>query len=215
VNSEVAVSDEVPERIDKELLPSTTLAGKRRRKNARRQTIEWILLVVGAVALAVGIRAVLFQAFYIPTPSMVPTLMVNDRILVNKLAYRTHDPRRGDIVVFTTPPGEESADVKDLVKRVIGLPGETIEARNSRIFVTRPGESVAQQLDEPYVNKECAAPVSGEPLEKTVVPAGSYWVMGDNRCQSHDSRAFGPIKGSTIVGRAFIRIWPIHRIKFL
>lgn len=206
---------------DEEMLPDTKSRGRRKRTNSARQAVEWVLLVLGAVALALVIRGTLFQAFYIPSPSMEPTLhgctgCDNDRILVNKLSYKLHSINRGDIVVFSTPPGEEDNAVKDLVKRVIALPGETIESRGDRVWITQVGRTQAQQLDEPYVNKNCVASHQvAQNLHKTTIPAGYYFVMGDNRCESHDSRAFGAIKGSTIVGRAFVRIWPPSRFKFL
>ncbi len=204
-----------------ELLPSAPVAGRRRRSNATRQGIEWFGLVIGAIVLALVIRGTLFQAFYIPSPSMVPTLKVNDRILVNKMSYRLHAVHRGDIVVFSAPPGERTENIKDLVKRVIGLPGETVEARNNHVYITEAGQTTGHELLEPYVQTtaECPSdtqsPVAGRSLTKKVIPAGYYWVMGDNRCASEDSRAFGPIKKSAIIGRAFVRIWPLTRIKFL
>ncbi len=203
-----------------EILPNEATKGRRKRSNATRQTIEWGLLIVGAIVLALVIRGTLVQAFYIPSESMEPTLhgcrgCHNDRILVNKLAYKFHDVHRGDIVVFTKPP-KETANINDLVKRVIALPGETIEARDDAIYITRVGQSEAQKLDEPYVNKTCVdSHQVANNLTKTTLQPGYYFVMGDNRCQSQDSRVFGPIAGKTIVGRAFVRIWPLSRFKFL
>lgn len=208
---------------ESEMLPDGETLGKRKRRNATRQAIEWLILIVGAVILAFVIRGTLIQAFYIPSESMEPTLHGcsgcnnNDRILVNKLSYKFHDVNRGDIVVFTSPPSEKNSNIKDLVKRVVALPGETIETRNDVIYITKPGETEAKQLEEPYVNPECkkqGSPVNNN-VTKQTIPAGQYFVMGDNRCQSHDSRFFGPIKGSSIVGRAFVRIWPLSRFKFL
>ena len=208
--------------VDGEILADLWSRSQRRRKNTARQLIEWLLLVLGAVGLAMVIRGTLFQAFYIPSPSMEPTLhgctgCDNDRILVNKLSYRLHSINRGDIVVFSTPPGEEdSSAIKDLVKRVIGLPGEKIEERNDRVWITPVGKTKAQELIEPYVNPVCVAQHNvAQGLDTQTIPPGYYFVMGDNRCASHDSRAFGPIKGSSIVGRAFVRIWPPSRFKLL
>ncbi len=204
-----------------EILPEGGAAGRRRRKNASRQAVEWLALVAGAVVLALVIRGTLFQAFYIPSASMAPTLEVNDRILVNKASYKLHAVHRGDIVVFKAPPGETSETIKDLVKRVIGLPGETVEARDSHVYIIKPGQTAGQELDEPYVKTtpDCPAgtqsAVAGHALQVIHVPANEYFVMGDNRCASEDSRAFGPIKKSSIIGRAFIRIWPLTRIKLL
>jgi signal peptidase I len=154
---------------------------------------------------------------------MVPTLEVGDRVLVNKLSYDLHDVNRGDIVVFSAAPNEEwrKAGIDDLVKRVIALPGET---------VTKCGESSicidGRELEESYLPDGVApsdpwptTPIDGcepdSPDGGCTVPAGHYFVMGDNRGQSADARIHGPIKGSSIVGRVFVRIWPLDRLGFL
>jgi signal peptidase I len=202
----VALDDEPP---DPELLPDATTRRRRKRTNGRKLAIEWIVLVASALTIALLIKTFLFQAFVIPTDSMVPTLKPGDRILVNKVSYKLHDVNRGDIVVFSAPPGQETDGVKDLVKRVIGLPGETIEARDGKVVID------GRALEEPYVNPKCGGPVSGAALRKQEIPADHVFVMGDNRCQSKDSRVFNPIPIDTIVGRAFFRLWPVSRLKFL
>ena len=137
---------------------------------------------------------------------MVPELKVHDRVLVNKVSYRLHDIHRGDIVVFKRPPNEIGNDaIKDLIKRVIGLPGDTIEGRNNHIFVS------GRQLDEPYLH----AGVVIDDFSPRRIPAGHYFVMGDNRTNSKDSRAFGPIPRSLVVGRAFVRVWPVTNLSLL
>lgn len=205
-----------------EILPDDATLERRKRSNASKLALEWFVLIVGAILLAVVIRGTLVQAFYIPSESMEPTLHGctncnnNDRILVNKISYKLHDVNRGDIVVFSSPPAEADSNIKDLVKRVIALPGETIEARNDSIYITRVGQTEAERLEEPYVNKPCVdSKQVADNLTKQKIPPGHYFVMGDNRCHSSDSRVFGPIDGDTIVGRAFVRIWPISRFKFL
>jgi signal peptidase I len=190
---------------DDVLLPGATVTKARKRSNGTRQTIEWVLLVVGALLIALLIKTFLFQAFYIPSASMDPTLKVHDRVLVNKLSYHLHSVHRGDIVVFKAPPQERTAQIKDLVKRVIGLPGDTLEARGCSIYVND------HLLKEPYLPKGTCT--NDQP--HTVIPANSYFMMGDNRTQSSDSRVFGPIKRSTIIGRAFVRMWPFSRLGFL
>jgi signal peptidase I len=190
---------------DGDVLPTPEVAKARRRSNGARQAIEWVLLVIGALIIAVIIKTFLFQAFYIPSASMDPTLKVHDRVLVNKLSYHLHSVHRGDIVVFHAPPEEETAQIKDLVKRVIGLPGDTIEARNNHVYIND------RLLKEPYLP---AGTVTVN-LPRQVVPANSYFMMGDNRTQSSDSRVFGPIKRSTIIGRAFVKMWPLNRLGFL
>jgi signal peptidase I len=187
------------------------------RRKTRRTVIEWAILLGSALVIALLIKTFLFQAFYIPSESMKPTLNVGDRVLVNKVSYRAHDVNRGDIVVFETPPRAEDANgtIKDLVKRVIGLPGETIEAHEGVVFVN------GRQLEEPYLQngvRTCAlnsAPGSCIDIEATTIPSGDVFVMGDNRSASKDSRAFGPIKESLIVGRVFVRIWPVTDLGFL
>ena len=166
---------------------------------------EWVVLVGIALAIALVLRTFAFQAFYIPSESMVPTLKKNDRIVVNKLAYRLHNPRRGDIIVFRKPPGVDD-DVKDLVKRIIGLPGETIEGRSDGYVYVN-----GTRLKEPYLPEG----VRTDPgFPKITVPKDSYWVMGDNRTNSEDSRYFPEhfIKRSDIVGPVLVRIWPPTRI---
>ena len=165
----------------------------------RRATIEWIVLIGAALIIAIVIKTFLFQAFYIPSESMVPTLKVGDRVLVNKLSYDLHDVHRGDIVVFKAPPEARSDGIDDLVKRVIGLPGDTVEAReDGRIYVND------RLLDEPYL----PAGTRTTNLPPTKVPAGHLFMMGDNRTASRDSRYFGPIAESAIIGRVFLKIWP-------
>ena len=183
-----------------------------------RGWIEWIAVAVGAVLVALLIRAFVLQAFYIPSESMEPTLHKNDRIMVNKLSYRLHDVNRGDLVVFRRPPNMASSEINDLIKRVIALPNETIELRGSDIYIDD------QKLTEPYLVAGtptlnlgwvtgCANPSSER--NKCLIPPGHVFVMGDNRTHSSDGRVFGPIDEDLIVGRAFVRIWPPSKLGFL
>jgi signal peptidase I len=165
----------------------------------RRVAIEWVVLIVAALVIAFLIKTFLFQAFYIPSESMVPTLKVGDRVLVNKLSYDLHDINRGDIIVFRAPPAAQSGNIEDLVKRVIGLPGDTIEARDDgRVYVND------RRLDEPYLPDGTRT----TNLPRMKIPAGHLFMMGDNRAASKDSRVFGTIKESAVIGRVFVRIWP-------
>jgi len=188
-----------------DVLPAPHVAKARRRSHGRRQAIEWAILVAGALIIAILIKTFLFQAFYIPSASMDPTLKVDDRVLVNKLSYHLHSVHRGDIVVFKAPPEERTEKIKDLVKRVIGLPGDTIESRDGQVYIND------RRLKEPYLPKGTRT----EDLPRTVIPAGHYFMMGDNRGASSDSRVFGPIARSTIIGRAFVKMWPFSRFGFL
>ena len=176
----------------------------RRRREAKRSRIEWIVVVVAAVGIAILLRTFVVQTFYIPSGSMEPTLKKNDRVVVNKLSYHMHDVHRGDIVVFTTPPLVNKS-FKDLVKRVIGLPGETVQGRGGKVRIN------GKALPEKYL----PAGTFTSDFGPVKVPAKSVWVMGDNRNNSEDSRVFKAIPQSTIVGRVFVRIWPLTRIGFL
>ena len=174
------------------------------KQSGLRNVLEWIVIAGGALLVAFVIKTFLLQAFYIPSLSMAPTLQINDRVLVNKVSYDLHDVHRGDLVVFKSPPNEGS-ETKDLIKRVIGLPGETVESREGRMMVN------GQVLDEPYLDTDV---VTG-PLEKVTIPPNHVWVMGDNRSNSRDSRFFGAIPESLIIGRAFVRVWPVTAIGLL
>ncbi|MGH8972218.1 MAG: signal peptidase I [Acidimicrobiia bacterium] len=171
----------------------------------RRQGLEWLVLVVASLAVALVVRAFLIQAFYIPSESMVPTLHKDDRVLVNKLSYRLHDVHRGDVIVFEAPPGASTSEVKDLIKRVVGLPGETIEGRGGEIYID------GKPLDEPYLPRT----VRSREFPAQKVPPHRFWVLGDNRQDSKDSTFFKSINEDTIVGRAFVRIWPLKALGLL
>jgi signal peptidase I len=182
-----------------------------------RNLLEWVVIAGGALLVAFVIKTFLLQAFYIPSLSMAPTLKVNDRVLVNKLSYDLHDVNRGDVVVFESPPNEGSV-TKDLIKRVIGLPGETLEARDGHIVIN------GKVLDEPYLDTdiETRGPLCHTQSlpgcvgsDKVVVPEDAYFVMGDNRANSRDSRFVGAIPDSLIIGRAFVRVWPVTAIGLL
>jgi signal peptidase I len=187
---------------DPEQLPSEP--PKHGGRDAVRVAFEWIGLVVLALVIALLIKTFLFQAFYIPSESMVPTLKVHDRVLVNKLSYKLHPVHRDDIVVFKAPKGSDPG-IDDLVKRVIGLPGDSVSAHDGHIFIN------GKQLDESYLPKGTFT----SDFSPVKIPPNSYWVMGDNRGNSKDSRVFGPIAKHNIVGRVFIRIWPFSRLNFM
>ncbi len=158
---------------------------------------------MAAVGAAFAVRAYVAQSYIIPSPSMEPTLMIGDRILVDKLSYHLHDVGRGDIVVFAKPP-KELADptIKDLVKRVIGLPGDVIWSSGGRVYID------GKPLSEPWLPPGTVT--TGITRQK--VPPNEYFVMGDNRSDSQDSRFFGPIPRSLIVGRVVLRIWPLSHV---
>jgi signal peptidase I len=176
---------------------------RRRKKDGVRSAVEWVAVIVGALVVALVVKTFLFQAFYIPSGSMEPTLRKGDRVLVNKLSYDLHDVHRGDIVVFKLPPDKVGPDgIKDLIKRVIGLPNEVIESRDGQVYID------GKLLKEPYLPK--GVTTNNPPIQKQTVPKDHIFVMGDNRDNSADSRFAnrGPIPINTIVGRAFLEVWP-------
>jgi signal peptidase I len=172
-----------------------------RRKSVIREYAEAILI---AVLLALLIRTFVVQAFKIPSGSMIPTLLVGDHILVNKFIYRFRDPARGDVVVFKYPVEEH----RDFIKRVIGLPGDQIYVRDRRVFVNcDPAARACEPLKEPWAFYEERFGSLAEALARFDVPANSYFVMGDNRHNSQDSRYWGTVKKEKIKGLAFIIYW--------
>jgi signal peptidase I len=180
-------------------------------KSSARNTMEWVLVIAGAIVIAVVIRTFVFQTFWIPSPSMSTTLVENDRVLVNKVSYKLHDVHRGDVIVFERPPSEPESVVKDLIKRVVGLPGETVTLKDGKVRID------GKVLKEPYTNGQDTVPCAGgdpafDTAEGLKVPEGHVLVMGDNRTNSHDGRCFGPIDEDLIVGRAFFIIWPPSKV---
>jgi len=169
--------------------------------------VEAVAIVLVALVVALLLRTFVIQTFYIPSGSMEPTLQIGDRIVVDKLSYHLHGVDRGDIVVFARPPSEECGGpaVNDLVKRVIGLPGEHISSEGNTVLIN------GKPLAEPWLPKGTSL---GHPIPPTVVPANSYYVMGDNRAGSCDSRYWGPVARSLIVGKVVLRVWPLSQIHF-
>ena len=168
------------------------------RRYRRRQLIEWGVVIVAAFLAAIVLRATVVQAFSIPSVSMEDTLLIGDRVLVNK---QNRDAHVGDIVVFHRPPGDEAAAIKDLIKRVIAVEGDVVEARAGKLIVN------GQEVDEPYLKPGTSTTMD----RKYELRRGEVFVMGDNRTQSRDSRFFGPIKKSSIIGHAYLRVWPPGR----
>jgi len=165
---------------------------------------EVVVVVLVAALLAVVLRTFVVQTFFIPSGSMEPTLQIGDRILVDKLAYHLHGIDRGDIVVFARPPAENcgGTPVNDLVKRVIGLPGERVSSRANTVLIN------GRPLAEPWLAK---GTLLGKAITPTVVPANTYFVLGDNRVASCDSRYWGPVPRSLIVGKVDVLVWPLSR----
>jgi signal peptidase I len=185
------------------------MAARRQRQappSRRRALAGWAICLAVAVLLAVGIRTFVVQAFSIPSTSMVPTLNVYDRILVWKAFFSWHQLREGDIIVFTHPPRDHCPGPTrtDLVKRVIALPGQTIYSAGGVLYVD------GRRLREPYLPSDdpLGPPIPGASRHDPFrVPRGEFYVMGDNRAISCDSRYWGPVQGSTIVGRVVMLVW--------
>lgn len=184
-------------------------------RRASRALLEWGAVIIGALAVALLIKTFLVQAYYIPSESMVPTLNENDRVLVNKLSYQVGEIKRGQVVVFHRPEGWDGDD-EDLIKRVVALEGETITITEGKVYI---GE---QLLVEGYLRD--GVTTSGfvdqtgcvDPTPTTcTIPEGHIFVMGDNRGSSHDSRFEGPIPESDVVGRAFVKVWPLSDLSGL
>jgi signal peptidase I len=181
----------------------------------RRPSLQLVLTLVLAIALAYGLQRWVVGFFRVPSTSMSRTLLPGDRLMAARFWYSIERPTRGDIVVLH-PNGKgdklfygDSVSPRVFVKRVIGLPGESIEARHGHVFIcTGPGASGCVQLNEPYVNgtTQTFGPIN--------VPLGRYFVMGDNRKDSEDSRIWGPVRRSQMLGRAFGLAWPPLRIRF-
>lgn len=166
--------------------------------------LEIPVIVLISFALVFGfVRPVVAAPFHIPTESMVPTIMVKDRILVNKLAYDVKPPKRGDIALFEDQQGGKDP----LIKRVIGLPGDEIQLREGKLSLN------GKPLEEPYVKNDPCKP--GYPktcsFGPVTVPKNHYFMMGDNRTNSVDSRFFGPVPEEDMIGEALVRFWPPTR----
>ena len=160
---------------------------------------EMLTTIVPALLIAIAIYLFLAQATRVEGFSMEPTLYGHQRLIIEKISYRFHEPKRGDIVVLQVPGFDEL-----LIKRVVGLPGDRIEIKNGVVYIN------GTPLDEPYVNGVARG---NYPL--LTVPEGYIFVMGDNRNNSNDSRSFGPVAIENIVGRAWMRYWPLPKLRLM
>lgn len=169
------------------------------RSKAFRWTVELVVIVAAAFVLALLIQQFVIKPFAIPSPSMEPTLVEGDRVLVNRLVYHLRSPERGDIVVFH-PPGRPGSD--PFIKRVVAVAGDTVAVHDGVLWVN----GVAQE--EPFIKEH---PILDDHPETTIEP-GYVWAMGDNRNNSGDSRVFGPVSLEAIMGRAFAVYWPLRHL---
>jgi signal peptidase I len=167
---------------------------------------EWVVVVIVAVTVSLLVRSYAFQTFYIPSASMEPTLQVGDRLMVNKLSVEFGTINVGDVVVFKAPTAENCGEkVADLVKRVIGTPGDVLTSKGNTIYVN------GIPLDEKWPHTEPLGPAIG----RVTVSANQYFVLGDNHSDSCDSRSWGTVPRSDIIGKAFVRFWPLSRVAWL
>lgn len=167
----------------------------------RKNIIDWGVTLVFAVLLALGIRAYVAEARWIPSESMLPTLKIGDRLIIDKVSFHFSGISRGDMIVFEAPPASKLEEV--LIKRVIGLPGDTVAIENGLVYIN------GQPLDEPY---ELEKP-RGD-YKAITVPENSLFVMGDNRNNSYDSRFWGVVSEELIIGKAVARFYPFSNATF-
>ncbi len=181
-------------------------------KRRSKKLTEWVVIIVVAVLVSFVMRSYVLQTFFIPSASMEPTLQIGDRIVVSKLSTEFGTIHRGDIVVFKAPPSEHCGEVvADLVKRVIGLPGDHLTSNGNRVLYEPAGSHTFSVLKEDWTHVE---PLGGA-IGNVVVPANSYFMMGDNRPNSCDSRMWGSVPKSYLIGKVFLRIWPMTRVGLL
>jgi signal peptidase I len=178
------------------------------RRLSRRGLVEWSIVVVLALVVSLLLRTFVFQTFFVPSGSMEPTLWPGDRIIVNKLSVEFGTINIGDIMVFKAPPKVATVcddDVKDLVKRVIGVPGDRLYSKGNTIFVN--GKPLDQRWSH-YVD------IGTTPIKPITVPKNHYFMMGDNHINSCDSRYWGTVPKSSMIGKVFVRIWPIWHFRW-
>lgn len=162
---------------------------------------EWVETIIIALILALIIRTFIIQVFYIPSGSMEPTLLIRDRIVVSKFIYKFRDPKRMDVIVFRYPKQKPGEQKRDFIKRIIGLPGEKLFIKEGVVYINR------KPVKETHPMKKDDATYG--PIN---IPEDKYFVMGDNRPNSADSRVWGFVPRKNIAGPAFIRIWPLTKI---
>src|SRR4051794_29669358 len=187
-------------------------------KRQMTPVLELVLILAAALGLWYVTNGWIVKPYRIPSASMEPTLQSGDRVLVNRFIYRFHDPRRGDIIVFH-PPGRGDEAIRNAtteasvyyIKRIVGLPGETIMGRDGHVEICTAPSVGCHVLNEPYLHQKATASDFG-PIQ---IPQGKYFMMGDNRAISDDSRDWGTLPRSYIIGKAFATYWPLDRLRTL
>lgn len=205
-----------PDDLDTETSPETAdgAPGTKPKKKKRSRSLELVETIIVAFLLAIMIRATLAEARFIPSGSMIPSLLVGDRLIVEKLSYYFSSPQRGDIVVFYPPdpyapvPGNGERFMRWLgftreaayIKRVVGLPGETVAVQDGKVLIN------GQPLSEPYIKAPPA-----QDSDPVTIPPNHFFMMGDNRNNSRDSRVWGTLPRENVIGKTFLRFWPLTR----
>ena len=207
-----------------------TVKGKKKRneeKSTTNSVVEFFVIIAVALGLAIGIQAFLVKPFRIPSPSMVPTLEVGQRVLVNRLGTHFGDPDRGDVVVFKPPAGADSHECgipsqpadghacsrptrqrsdSNFIKRVVAVGGDTLSVRDNRVYIN------GKLQKEPFIEEGTSCDELCNLPKPIKVPPGHFFMMGDNRGESDDSRDWGPVPKKWIIGDAFLTYWPPGRI---
>jgi signal peptidase I len=185
-----------------------------------RSVVDWVLTIAIAIGVVLAIKAWVVNPYRIPSSSMEPTLhcarpadgcraSLSDRVLANRFIYHFKDPERGDVIVFKTPPEAERCQFgtgggSTFVKRIVGLPGETIRGQDGFVYID------GEKLEEPYLDGSR----DRRDFAERKIPEGNYFMMGDNRGQSCDSRDWGTVPRANIIGEVFAVYWPPRRIGF-
>jgi len=200
------------------------LGSSKEKKREHNSLVELVTIVAVALGLALGIQAFIVKPFRIPSESMVPTLQIGQRVLVDRVSFRFTDPDRGDIVVFKPPSGADSESCgaehasdqpcpthtpdrsdTNFIKRVVGLPGDRLKVIGGSVYIN------GRRQDESFAHLDAQCPTCNLPREITI-PKGQYYMMGDNRGESEDSRVWGPVPKKWMIGKAFMTYWPPNRI---
>jgi signal peptidase I len=201
-----------------------------RKGGGRSSLVELVTIVVVALGLALGIQAFLVKPFRIPSESMVPTLAVGQRVLVDRVSLRFSSPDRGDIMVFKPPKGADNDQCginhsdfspcprptdkrsdTNFIKRVVAKGGDQIEIRSGRVMLKKPGDSGFRQQKEPFIQPSPNCPTCNL-AQPITIPRGYFFMMGDNRGSSDDSRVWGPVPKKWMIGDAFATYWPPRKI---
>ncbi|MGI6449355.1 MAG: signal peptidase I [Desulfitobacteriia bacterium] len=164
-----------------------------------KSVMEWVVIIAVAFVLSIVIRNFVIDTRIVPTGSMLPTIQLQDRLIVDRIFYKFDSFQRGDIIVFEAP--ESAQEDLDLVKRLIGLPGEKVEIKNGKVFIND------QALYEPYIRE-----TPDYDYGPVTVPPNSYFMLGDNRRESKDSHIWGFLPKDKILGKVWVRYWPLDKI---